>query len=79
MFPPGIDGNYQRILLFHSGNGNLPLRWENWRILITSIVLDNIYDDKKYYTGEPVKIHIQSLINMIQENNWEITTKKGQG
>ena len=30
-----------------------------------------------YYPGEPVNIHIQSLINIIQENNWVITTKKG--
>ena len=40
---------------------------------------NNIYDHKKYYPGEPVNIHIQSLINIIQENNWEITTKKGKG
>ena len=32
-----------------------------------------------YYPGEPVNIHIQSLINIIQENNWVITTKKGKG
>ena len=31
----------------------------------------NIYD-----LGEPVNIHMQSLINIIQENNWVITTKK---
>ena len=31
----------------------------------------------RYYTGEPVNIHIQSLINIIQENNRVITTKKG--
>ena len=29
------------------------------------------------YPDEPVHIHIQSLINIIQENNWVITTKKG--
>ena len=29
----------------------------------------------KYYPGEPVNIHIQSLINIIQENNW-VTIKK---
>ena len=33
----------------------------------------------KYYPGEPVNIHIQSLINIILENNWAITTKKGKG
>ena len=31
---------------------------------------------KKYYPGEPVNIHIQSLKNIIQENNWLITAKK---
>ena len=30
-----------------------------------------------YYTGEPVNIHIQPLINIIQENNRLITIKKG--
>ena len=33
----------------------------------------------KYYPGRPVNIHIQSLINIIQDNNWIITTKKGKG
>ena len=33
----------------------------------------------KYYRGEPVNIHIQSFINIIQVNNWVITTKKGEG
>ena len=32
----------------------------------------------KYYPGGPVNVHIQSLINIIQKNNWEITTKKGK-
>ena len=30
----------------------------------------------KYYPGELVNIHIQSSINIMQENNWVITTKK---
>ena len=34
---------------------------------------------KHYYPGEPVKKLIQSLINIIQEKNWVITTKKGKG
>ena len=34
---------------------------------------------KKYYPGEPVNIYIQSLIIIIQNNNWLITTKKGKG
>ena len=33
----------------------------------------------QYYPGEPVIIHIQSLINIIQKNNRVITTKKGYG
>ena len=34
---------------------------------------------KKYYPDEPVNIHIQSLINIIQDKNWVITTQKGKG
>ena len=30
----------------------------------------------RYYPDEPVNIHIQSLINITQEKNWGITTKK---
>ena len=33
----------------------------------------------KYYPCEPVNIHMKSRINIIQENNWVITTKKGKG
>ena len=33
----------------------------------------------KYYPDESVNIHIQSLINIMQDNNWVITTKKGKG
>ena len=33
----------------------------------------------KYYPGESVNIHIQSLINIMQDNNRVITTKKGKG
>ena len=33
----------------------------------------------RYYPGEPVNIHMQSLINVVQDNNWLITTKKGKG
>ena len=31
----------------------------------------------KFYADEAVNIHIQSLINIIWENNWVITIKKG--
>ena len=34
---------------------------------------------KEYYPGEPVNIHILSLITIIQENNREISTKKAKG
>ena len=33
----------------------------------------------KYYPGEPINIHIQSLINSMQENNRVIIIKKGKG
>ena len=33
----------------------------------------------KYYPGKPVNVNIQSRINIIQESNWVITTKKGKG
>ena len=33
----------------------------------------------KCYPGRPVNIHIQSLINIIQEKNWVIATKKNKG
>ena len=32
----------------------------------------------RYYPGEPVNIYIQSLINIIQEKNWVIITKKDE-
>ena len=32
-----------------------------------------------YYPGEPVNIHIQSLINIIQEKKRAINTKKVKG
>ena len=50
-----------------------------WRILVTPNFLYNIYDDEKYYPVEPVNMHIQLLINIIQKNNLVITTKKGKG
>ena len=32
---------------------------------------------KQYYPGEPINIHMQSLINIIQDNNRLISIKKG--
>ena len=48
-----------------------------WRVLVTPYFLHNIYDQEIIYPDEPVNIHLQPLINIIQENNWIITTKKG--
>ena len=50
-----------------------------WRILVTPNFLYNIYNHEKNYPGEPANIHIQPLINIIPDNNWLITTKKGKG
>ena len=50
-----------------------------WRILITPNFCYNIYDHEGNYPDEPVNIHIQPLINIIQDNNWVITIKKGKG
>ena len=38
-----------------------------------------LYHKLRECTGEIVNIHIQSLINILQENNWEISTKIGKG
>ena len=46
------------------------------RIIVTPIVSYNIYYHEKYYPSEPTNIYIQSLNNIIQENNRVITTKK---
>ena len=48
-----------------------------WIILVTPNILYNIYNPEKYYPGEIGIIVIQSLININQEKNWVITTKKG--
>ena len=47
------------------------------RILITPIFCITYMTMKKYYPVEPVNIHIQPLMHIIQEKNWIITTKKG--
>ena len=49
------------------------------RIIFTIDFLYNIYDHEKYYPYEPVNVNIKSLINIIQDNNRLITTKKGKG
>ena len=40
---------------------------------ITYTIIEN------YYPGEPINIHIRSLINIILEKNWVLSTKKGRG
>ena len=49
-----------------------------WRILVAPNFCYDICNHEKYYPGEPVNIHKQSLINIIQENNCVIATKKGK-
>ena len=48
-----------------------------WKILVIPVFCITYMTINRYYSGEPVNIHIQSLINIIQKNNWVITTKKG--
>ena len=48
------------------------------KLSLPPICLYNIYDHQNYYLVEPVNIHIRSIINIIQENNWFITTKNGK-
>ena len=48
-----------------------------WRILVAPNFPYNLYERKTIYPGEPVNIHIQSLIKIIQDKNREINTKKG--
>ena len=50
-----------------------------WRIFVTPNFSYSRYNHEKYYPDELVNIHMQSLINIIQENDWEIITKKGKG
>ena len=40
-----------------------------WIILVTPNFPFTIYDHERYYPCEPVNIHIQSLVNIIQEKN----------
>ena len=62
---------------FNCGNGNLPLCSENLENYPHQIFYITYMIIHIYYPGEPVNIHIQSLINIIKENNRVITTKKG--
>ena len=50
-----------------------------WRILITPNYCITYMIMKKNYSGGPVNIYIKSLINIIQEKSWLITTKNGKG
>ena len=50
-----------------------------WRILVTPIFNTTYMIINRYYADEPVNINIQSLINIIQDNSWVITNKKGKG
>ena len=72
-------GIVSQLSCFHRGNDNLQYVVKMWRVLVTPIFCITYMIMKKYYPSEPVNIHIQPLINTIQENNWVITTKKGKG
>ena len=48
-----------------------------WRIPIPPFVYITCMIINRYYPDEPVNINIQQLINITQEKNWVITTKKG--
>ena len=50
-----------------------------WIILVTPNFCITYMIMNEYYTGEPVNIHIQSLMNIMQDNNRVISTKKGKG
>ena len=51
-----------------------------WKNIITPLFCITYTIVNKYYLVEPVSILIKSLINIIQEINWEVTTKKkGKG
>ena len=49
------------------------------KLLVPLIFWGMTYRIIYIYIGEPFNIHIQSLINIIQENNRVITNKKGRG
>ena len=50
-----------------------------WGILFTPNIFYNIYNREKYHLFETINNHIQPLIDIIQDNNRVITTKKGNG
>ena len=45
-------------------------------LLLLPTFLYKMYNKKIHYPGEPVNIHIKSLINIIQDNNRVTTIKK---
>ena len=49
-----------------------------WRMFVTPIFCITYTIMKKYYPGEPVNIHIQLLIKIIQDKNGVINTKMGK-
>ena len=48
-----------------------------WRNIVTPTFCITYTIMNKYDPGEPFNIHIQSFVNIIQENNRVTTTKKG--
>ena len=46
-----------------------------WRVVVAPNVCITYTIMSKYYPRETIYIHIQSLINIMKDNNWVITTK----
>ena len=73
-----IYGNYRVITLFSLYQPQFIITWREYGELSLNPIFHITYRiTKKYYPGEPVNIHIESLINSIHDNNMVITTKKG--
>ena len=60
-----IDNNYQVTNLFSSLYWSFTVTFKELDNSHSSQFLYNIYNHEKYFQGEPVNIHIQSLINII--------------
>ena len=62
-----IDGNYRVVTLFFVVMAIYRYVERIGEFLLPPIFLYNKYDHEKCYPGELVHIHIQPLINIIQE------------
>ena len=74
----GIDGNYRVLNLFLPWLYQFTITLIEFGLFLLPTIFHIKYTIiKRYYPGEQVNLYIQSLINIIQENNWVIDTKKG--